>query len=1009
METHEGRRQCGRVCHRTWFVLSAFILILGEPHEIAAQKPSQRNRKAQENQIEELEQSAARGDATAMYHLGRMYEYGSGVSKDVTKARQWLEKASSAGSAAAMNDLGSMCEEGKGKPRDHAEARHWYTQSAGMGYSEAMANLGSLYRQGHGVPKDYRLAQRWYRKAAALRNANAMNSLGWIYEKGEGVPQDYRQAQMWYEKAVALPLTPGSRSGRGAAMDNLGLMYQHGEAVPPEIDKTPPGEHGPDYNRARYWFEQSIALGNASAMNNLGILYGFARGFATDYGQALYWFRKAAAFGSSDAMNDLGTMYYYGRGVPQDYKQARNWWERAVARGNDSAMADLGYLYQCGNGVLRDMKKAIRLYEKAAARGSASGMNNLALMYSGVIGVPVDRVKQREWLEKAAALNDPTAIYGLARMYDDPEGVPQDYVLARSWYEKAAALVLKENDNDFGSLLSMDRLAEMYEHGIGVAKDYSKTRGWYEKAAALGDVNAMQGLARIYGEGLGVAKDERRAGEWQGKAALLRPSQPAVDHEDEKIPLCDPDSIDGTFTFADQPAGQTVSLHFQNKSNAACRLHGQAGPSFAVDGHSMNVASCWLCDEKGTPSPAPERQSGNQILLAPGERAVLDLHWSSTGESCQWADWVDFVFVRWAASNPYYSYLFIPSEWPMHICSAVKSSGYRAEPDSPSISQITAPVLHVFVMQTAIYSDEHATLHVELSGLTPSVASQAGCASLYTVRQGPPIRKTRLDPLRPIGSSSRPSYTPGQIKEDKERAWPSWKANHLRTCAIAGAQTTADADISAADLADVTHVEWRTATSPDPAFVTAATHFSVLDVDTLAPDWGVQVEGIRAGLSVDRPRFTMGERIPLHLRWENVNAAMPLAAGECKEPEPALEVQDSQHNVVQTIPIQPLCMGHGWGPFSIPKGEAQRAFIELATEYPTTTLPNTYYFNGDGTTIQPVPGVYYLVSVWSPRVLDTSHEADKTPRIGTGFRFGKVYATARSLPVRVEVAPRNNP
>jgi hypothetical protein len=153
----------------------------------------------------------------------------------------------------------------------------------------------------------------------------------------------------------------------------------------------------------------------------------------------------------------------------------------------------------------------------------------------------------------------------------------------------------------------------------------------------------------------------------------------------------------------------------------------------------------------------------------------------------------------------------------------------------------------------------------------------------------------------------------------------------------------------------------------------------------------------------------MGERIPLHLRWENVNAAMPLAAGECKEPEPALEVQDSQHNVMQTIPLQPLCMGHGWGPFSIPKGEAQRAFIELATEYPTTVLPNTYYFNGDGTTILPGPGVYYLVSVWSPRVLDTSDEADKTPRIGSGFRFGKVYATVRSLPVRVEVTPRNNP
>jgi hypothetical protein len=99
-----------------------------------------------------------------------------------------------------------------------------------------------------------------------------------------------------------------------------------------------------------------------------------------------------------------------------------------------------------------------------------------------------------------------------------------------------------------------------------------------------------------------------------------------------QYPVCDADAIDTTFTFASLPAGQqTVSLHFQNKSNAACRLQGWLGPSFAVDSHSMNVETCWLCDENNAPSPAPERHSGNQILLAPGERATLDLHWASTG------------------------------------------------------------------------------------------------------------------------------------------------------------------------------------------------------------------------------------------------------------------------------------------------------------------------------------------------------------------------------------------
>lgn len=491
-------------------------------------------------------------------------------------------------------------------------------------------------------------------------------------------------------------------------------------------------------------------------------------------------------------------------------------------------------------------------------------------------------------------------------------------------------------------------------------------------------------------------------GDAQNSPAMEAPQ--SVEHEVGQSPLCDPDSIDGTFTFANWPAGeQTVSLHFQNKSNVACRLHGQAGPSFAVDGHSMHVASCWLCDQSNTPSPAPERQSGSQILLAPGERATLDLHWASSGESCQWADWVDFFFAGWAKQT---GYLFIPSDWPMHICSAVKSTGYRADASSQSIRDVREGVLRVSVMQAAIYSDERATLHVELVGQSNSAADPTGCASLYIVQHGPSIG-TRLDPLPTMDSSSRASYTPEQIKEDKERAWPSWRKDHLRRCEIAGGRTTADADISAAVLANVTHLEWRSTSVPgqDPVFLTATTHFNVLDVDTLAPNWGDPIEGIRAGLSIDRASFSLGERVPLHLRWENVYAMMPLAQGECNEPEPALEIQDSQHNVVRTIPIEPMCSGHGWGPFTIQKGKAQKAFFQLTTVHPTTAS----FVTGVPADL-PGLGVYYLVSVWSPRVLDApTAETDKTPRIGSSGGVGKVYATARSQPVRVEVTPGSNP
>jgi hypothetical protein len=488
---------------------------------------------------------------------------------------------------------------------------------------------------------------------------------------------------------------------------------------------------------------------------------------------------------------------------------------------------------------------------------------------------------------------------------------------------------------------------------------------------------------------------------------------PAMEQMPGQVPLCDPGLVDGTFTFSNQPVGeQSVSLHFQNKSKSACLLRGPVGSSFAVDGHSMFVESCWLCDATSKPSSRPDQQPGNQIQLDPAARAAIDLQWTSIGNSCQWADWVDFQF--WWMPPPYQankitSYLFIPSGWPMHICSAVRSSGYRAEGDNPSPEDAREGVLHVTVLQPTIYSDEHATLHAEILGRKSSGTKQTGCASLYAV--GPETSwRTRLDPLSTASSFLLDSYTPEQIQEDKERAWPSWKKDFRRRCDIVRDQESADADIRAENLANLTHIEWRTGPGPgkEPAFLITPTHFAVIDVDTLAPNWGETVRGIRAGLSADRTTFKTGERIPLHPRWENVNAEFPLAQGECREPMPSIEIQDSEHHVLRTIPMDQGCMGHGWGPFATEKGKAVRTFRELTTA--STSVP----FG-----ITPIPadlpgsGVYYLVSVWSPHVLDPLDPLDPaTPewfRKNHAGRFGSLYTTTRSLPVRIEIVPSSNP
>jgi hypothetical protein len=81
----------------------------------------------------------------------------------------------------------------------------------------------------------------------------------------------------------------------------------------------------------------------------------------------------------------------------------------------------------------------------------------------------------------------------------------------------------------------------------------------------------------------------------------------------------------------------------------------------------------------------------------------------------------------------------------------------------------------------------------------------------------------------------------------------------------------ADAEIEARDLPAITHIEWRTApvAGKDPIFYTLATHFTVLDADTLAPNWGRRYEEfgqayqwtVQSSASVNACRYISGGRM----------------------------------------------------------------------------------------------------------------------------------------------------
>jgi hypothetical protein len=97
---------------------------------------------------------AEKGDPTAQYNLGLMYEKGDGVAKDDAEALRWFQKAAKKDFAAAQYNIGLLYENGQGVAQDNAEALKWYQLAAKQSYAPAQNNLGLMYANGRGVTRD---------------------------------------------------------------------------------------------------------------------------------------------------------------------------------------------------------------------------------------------------------------------------------------------------------------------------------------------------------------------------------------------------------------------------------------------------------------------------------------------------------------------------------------------------------------------------------------------------------------------------------------------------------------------------------------------------------------------------------------------------------------------------------------------------------------------------------------------------------------------------------------
>ena len=169
-----------------------------------------------EEDLKNLEQSAAAGDAAAQLALGLRYEQGEGVPRDELKATEWFLKSAKQGNAQAQFYIGALFADGQGVPKDERKAIEWYEKSAQQGMVDAQFNLGVMHASGRGVPKNPWKAVEWYEKAAFQGLTRAQFNLALMYLAGQGVPKDVLRAYAWFVVAAA--------DGDPAAIKNRDFM-----------------------------------------------------------------------------------------------------------------------------------------------------------------------------------------------------------------------------------------------------------------------------------------------------------------------------------------------------------------------------------------------------------------------------------------------------------------------------------------------------------------------------------------------------------------------------------------------------------------------------------------------------------------------------------------------------------------------------------------------------------------------------------------------------------------
>lgn len=473
----------------------------------------------------QIYEELSKKDAYAIFKMATFLERGLGCKKNVNQAISLYNTAMEQGEIFAALSLAKLYEDGTVVKKDYTKAFNLYKKIFTFN-SDAQYKLGYFYENGLSVKKDIYEAIRYYQMASSNKNQYAEKYLGDLYFKGELLDKDYSKAAKYFENAIVY--------GNESAYYDLANCYYYATGVKKNYEKA--------------FLLYSLASKNNNTLGDFGLAacYYFGHGIEQDYSEAFRLYTKVEAQGIGDASAKLGLCYENGYGVNQDYDKAVEYFRKSMKTSAESKFK-LGRYYIEGIYIQKDLNQGIRLLDEASNEGNVDAMLRLAEYYKGT-DTAANLVKAFNLYSKAHELESHAATreYALAlyfgrgvasneeeaaKIFDSEpfkKDVEAQYYLgtylklnSKSLSDTQKSLECLEYAANNNCEKAIKDLANIYYEGTFVPRDHKKAFLYYKVLEKTEDRDTLFKLAMFYHTGVNCTKDSHKAIELFEKLTLM--------------------------------------------------------------------------------------------------------------------------------------------------------------------------------------------------------------------------------------------------------------------------------------------------------------------------------------------------------------------------------------------------------------------------------------------------------------------------------------------------------